>query len=58
MIPERARDAAWNTYARKLADAAGKAYRAAEAHDLKAISEVSDALDGICASCHRHYGVE
>jgi cytochrome c556 len=58
MIPERARDAAWNGYVRKLADAADKAYRAAEAHDLKSISEVSDALDGICASCHRHYGVE
>lgn len=58
MIPERVRDAAWNGYARALADAAGKAYRAAEAHDLKAVSEVSDALDGICAACHRHYGVE
>jgi hypothetical protein len=58
MIPQRARDAAWNDYVRKLADAAGKAYRAAEAHDLKAVSEVSDALDGICAACHQHYGVE
>lgn len=58
MIPERVRDAEWNRYVRKLADAASKAYRAAEAHDLKAVSEVSDALDGICASCHRHYGVE
>jgi hypothetical protein len=58
MIPQRARDAAWNGYVRKLADAAGKAYRAAEAHDLKAVSEVSDALDGVCAACHRHYGVE
>jgi hypothetical protein len=58
MIPERVRDAAWNGYVKKLADAASKAYRAAEAHDLKAISEVSDALDGICTACHRHYGVE
>jgi hypothetical protein len=58
MIPERVRDAEWNGYARKLADAAGKAYRAAEAHDLKSVTEVSDALDGICAACHRHYGVE
>jgi hypothetical protein len=58
MIPQRARDAAWNGYVWKLADAAGKAYRGAEAHDLKAVSEVSDALDGICAACHRHYGVE
>ena len=35
-----------------------KAYQAAEAHDLKSVAEVSDHLDGICASCHRHYGLE
>jgi hypothetical protein len=58
MIPERARDQAWNGYVKKLADAADKAYRAAEAHDLKSVSEVSDRLDGICAACHRHYGLE
>jgi hypothetical protein len=58
MIPERVRDQAWNPYVKKLADAANKAYRAAEAHDFKSISEVSDQLDGICAACHRHYGVE
>ena len=58
MIPQRARDPQWNVYAKKLADAANKAYRAAEARDLKAISEVSDRLDGICAACHRHYGLE
>ena len=58
MIPERALDPDWNRYVKKLADAADKAYRAAEAHDLKSISEVSDRLDGICAACHRHYGLE
>ena len=58
MIPERARDQDWNRYVKKLADAADKAYRAAEAHDLKSVSEVSDQLDGICAACHRHYGLE
>jgi hypothetical protein len=58
MIPERVRDEKWNFYALKLAEAANKAYQAAEAHDLKAISEVSDRLDGICAACHRHYGLE
>jgi hypothetical protein len=58
MIPERARDPAWNGYVKKLADAADKAYHAAEAHDLKSVSEVSDQLDGICAACHRHYGLE
>ena len=58
MIPQRAPDPAWNPYVKKLADAANKAYRAAEAHDLKSVSEVSDQLDGICAACHRHYGLE
>jgi hypothetical protein len=58
MIPERVRDQDWNRYVKKLADAANKAYRAAEAHDLKSASEVSDQLDGICAACHRHYGLE
>jgi len=58
MIPQRALDAEWNRYASKLAAAAAKAYRAAEDHDLKSASEVSDHLDGICASCHRHYGFE
>lgn len=58
MIPERVRDQAWNPYVEKLAAAANKAYRAADAHDFKSISEVSDQLDEICAACHRHYGVE
>jgi hypothetical protein len=58
MIPQRVRDPQWNVYAKNLADAANKAYVAAETHDLKSISEVSDRLDGICAACHRHYGLE
>jgi len=58
MIPQRVRDQDWNRYVKKLADAANRAYRAAEAHDLKSISEVSDQLDGICAACHHHYGLE
>ena len=58
MIPQRALDPEWNGYVKKLAQAASKAYVAAEAHDLKTISEISDRLDGICAACHRHYGLE
>jgi hypothetical protein len=58
MIPQRARDPEWNVYVKRLADAANRAYVAAESHDLKTISEVSDRLDGICAACHRHYGLE
>jgi len=58
MIPQRALDPNWNGYVKRLAEAANKAYVAAEAHDLKTISQVSDQLDGICAACHRHYGIE
>jgi hypothetical protein len=58
MIPQRARDQEWVVYVRKLSEAADKAYRAAEAHDLKSVSEVSDQLDEVCAACHRHYGLE
>jgi hypothetical protein len=58
MIPQRALDPSWNSYVKKLADAADKAYRAAEVHDLKSVSEVSDQLDEVCAACHRHYGLE
>ena len=58
LIPQRELDGQWNHYVRKLADAANTAYLAAEAHDLKAIAAVSDQLDGICASCHRHYKLE
>jgi len=58
MIPQRVRDQKWAFYVRKLSEAADKAYRAAEEHDLKTISEVSDQLDEICATCHRHYGLE
>lgn len=58
MIPQRALDSQWNAYAKRLGEAAGKAYVAAEAHDLNTVSEISDRLDGICAACHRHYGIE
>ena len=58
MIPQRALDPQWNAYAKKLGDAAAKAYMAAEAHDLKTISAISDRLDEICAACHRHYVIE
>ena len=58
MIPERVLDSQWPIYVRNLSDAADRAYRAAESHDLPAISKVSDELDGVCAACHRHYGLE
>ena len=58
MIPQRALDPQWSFYVKNLAAAANQAYLAAEARDLKSISQVSDRLDGICAACHRHYGIE
>ena len=58
LIPQRKLDRDWDRYVSKLAKAANTAYRAAEAHDLKSISAVSDQLDAICASCHRHYKLE
>jgi hypothetical protein len=58
LIPDRLRDPAWVRHVGRLAAAAEKAYRGAEAHDLKAVSEVSDQLDGLCAACHHQYGLE
>jgi len=58
MIPQRANDSQWIFYVQKLAEVANEAYVAAEARDLKSVAEVSDRLDGICAACHRHYGLE
>jgi hypothetical protein len=58
MIPERAKDKEWNHYAKILAEWADRAYQAAERHDLKSISQVSDKLDGVCAACHKHYRLE
>jgi len=58
LIPQRRLDRDWNGYVSKLGEAADTAWRAAEAHDSKALSKVSDELDGICSSCHRHYKLE
>lgn len=58
MIPQRALDADWYAYVQPLAAAAEQAYEAAEKHDLKTISDISDRLDAMCSSCHKHYGFE
>ena len=57
-IPQRAVDGDWNAYVDRLADAAARAYEAAEKHDLKTVADVSDHLDEVCSSCHRHYHYE
>lgn len=58
LIPQRVRDAEWPGYVRPLAVAAKRAYEAAEKKDLATLADVSDHLDAICSSCHRHYGAE
>jgi len=58
LIPQRSRDAAWNGYVAQLAALAEQAYQAAEKHDLKTVSAVSDRLDAACSACHSHYGLE
>ena len=58
MIPGRARDNQWNHYVQILAESAQRAYVAAGKHDIKALNKVSDELDGVCSSCHKHYGLE
>ncbi len=58
MIPGRARDDQWNHYVQILAASAQQAYIAAGKHDIKGINKVSDSLDGVCAACHKHYGLE
>lgn len=58
MIPQRARDRAWNGYVVQLAVLAEQAYLAAERHDLRQLGEVSDRLDAACTACHHHYGLE
>lgn len=58
LIPDRARGPSWVEFSRRLAVAAEEAYRAAEAHDIDGVRRVSERLDGICADCHRQYGVE
>ena len=45
-------------YIYELAVLAEQAYLAAERHDLRQLSEVSDRLDAACTACHHHYGLE
>ena len=52
----RARDQGdWMKDAKMLADAGRAAYQAAQAKDLSALSQISDALDASCTTCHKQY---
>jgi hypothetical protein len=52
----RARDQGdWMKDAKLLADAGRAAYQAAQAKDLNALSQLTDALDASCTTCHKQY---
>ena len=52
----RARDQGdWMKDAKMLADAGRAAYQAAQAKDLSALSQLTDALDASCTTCHKQY---
>jgi hypothetical protein len=47
--------AAWGAHAEVLRAAAAQALQATETRDLETLGRVSDALDGICESCHLQF---
>lgn len=52
----RARDQGdWMKDAKMLAEAGRAAYQAAQAKDLSALSQLTDALDASCTTCHKQY---
>jgi hypothetical protein len=52
----RARDQGdWMKDAKMLADVGKAAYQAAQAKDLSALSQLADALDASCTTCHKQY---
>jgi cytochrome c556 len=52
----RARDQGdWMKDAKMLADVGNATYQAGEAKDLSALSQLTDALDASCTTCHKQY---
>jgi hypothetical protein len=52
----RARDQGdWMKDAKMLADVGKAAYQAAQAKDLSALWQLTDALDASCTTCHKQY---
>ncbi len=45
----------WSRAARLLSDAASDAWRAAEAHDTRALAAIPARLDASCTGCHKQY---
>ena len=55
-MPGRARDQAdWAKDAKMLAEVGGAAYKAAQAKDLPALSQLTESLDASCTSCHKQF---
>ncbi len=52
----RARDQGdWVKDANSLADVGRAAYRAAQAKDMSALSQLTESLDAACTTCHKQY---
>jgi hypothetical protein len=52
----RARDQGdWMKDAKMLVDVGTAAYKAAQAKDLNALSQLAESLDASCTTCHRQY---
>ncbi len=52
----RARDQdQWMKDAKMLADVGRAAYKAAQAKDMTALSQLTESLDAACTTCHKHY---
>jgi len=55
MLPGRARDQEWMTFASKLIDAANETLQAAEAKDAEALFTAGSDLYLVCSACHEKY---
>lgn len=51
----RNRAAAWVADAKLLAEAGTAAYRAADAKDVRSLSELADRIDASCTTCHKRF---
>jgi hypothetical protein len=52
----RARDQGyWMKDAKMLADVGAAAYKAAQAKDLSALTQLTESLDASCTTCHKQY---
>ena len=56
MMPDRVRDRGdWMKDAKMLGDVGAAAYKAAQAKDFIALSQLAESLDASCTTCHKQY---